>query len=400
MSASASVTKPVRDDEKRMLEDSATAVETTFSECPHYEHAVASAKGAENEIPKVLAVVPVYNGKHLVAKAIKSLLSQNYPNLKIVVIDDRSEADLGSLILKEFSDFPQIKVIRNEENIGLAQTLNKALELVTDEELLLVLQQDCELLRNDYVMKAFQHFRYNNDVAMVSGENSLFEIKELPLMKRVFVHHLCEDLHDESITEVGFPLLKADLFRVEVLRKAGGFESSAKWRLASEDNIISYKIRSLGYKIIKDPSLKFAGHWDGQEGLRQNLKKEAVYGRGLGWALARMKADLKVGESKQLKSKKLNRIIQMQYVFLTVLSGFLFLFSWYIPLVLLSLAALIQLGYLCHRAWILDGAKERLVFIATGFLRGWVYIPSFCFGFLRGSALNLKEKITPSSKSR
>jgi len=191
--------------------------------------------------------------------------------------------------------------------------------------------------------------------------------------------------------EVGFPLLKADLFRVEVLRKAGGFESSAKWKLASEDNIISYKIRSLGYKIIKDPSLEFAAYWDGQEGLRQNLRKEAVYGRGLGWAFARMKSDLKVGESKQLRSKRLNRMIQMQYVLLTLLSAFLFLFDWLIPLILLSSAALIQLGYLCHRARILSGAKDKLLFIATGFLRAWVYIPNFIFGFLLGLTSNKKK---------
>jgi glycosyltransferase involved in cell wall biosynthesis len=367
-------------------------LETTFTECPHADCAPASSEKAEGKMPKVLAVVPVFNGRHFASEAIKSLLSQDYPNLRIVVIDDRSKADLGSLILKEFSKFPQITVIRNEENIGLAQTLNKALELITDEDFLFVLQQDCELLSNDYIMGAFQHFRYNNDVAMVSGENSLLGIKELSPMKKIFVHHLCEDAHDEGTVDVGFQLLKADLFRVEVLKKAGGFESSAKWKLASEDNIISYKIRSLGYRMIKDPSLEFAAYWDGQEKLWQNLRKEAVYGRGLGWALARRKSDLKVGESKQLRSKRLSRMIQLQYVLLTLLSVVLFLFDWSISLILLSSAALIQLGYLCHRARILSGTKERLLFIATGFLRAWVYIPNFCFGFLLGLTSNKRKK--------
>lgn len=394
MPASASVPKPTCDDKKRLLEKPTVSAETTFSECPRAEYAPASSKKTESSraLPKVLAVVPVYNGKHFASKAIKSLLSQDYPNLRIIVIDDRSEADLGSLIQKEFSDFPQITVIKNEENIGLAQTLNKALELITDEDFLFVLQQDCELLSNDYVTGAFQHFRYNNDVATVSGANSPPEMRNLSPMKKIFVHHLSEDLQDEGIIEVGFPLLKADLFRVEVLRKAGGFESSAKWKLASEDNIISHKIRSLGYKMIKDPNLKFAGYWDGQERLWQNLKKEATYGRGLGWALASKKSDLKVGESNQLRSKRLDRMVQMQYVLLTILSGFLFLFDWSIALILLSLTALIQLGYLCHRARIFSGTKERLLFIATGYLRAWVYIPSFCFGFLLGLTSNKKKK--------
>jgi glycosyltransferase involved in cell wall biosynthesis len=366
---------------------------------------VCSSVLGANITSKVLAVVPVYNGQQFAIRAIKSLLSQNYPNLRIVVIDDRSEDDSTSLISKEFSRFPQITMLRNEKNIGFAQTLNRVLELVTDEEFLLVLEQDCELLSNDYIMEAFKQLHYNDNVAVVSGEDWLPEGKELSLMKKIFVHHLCEDVYDTGIVETGFSLLKADVLRVEVLRKVGGFESSSEWKLAGEEHIISHKIRLLGYKIIKDSNLKFTSHWDGQEKLRQNLRKEAIYGRGLGWALARTKSDLEVGESKQLRSKRLNRVIQLQYVLLTVLSALLFgaraLFSYnlLVPLTLLSLATLIQLGYLCYRASVLSCAKERLLFIVTGFLRAWVYISNFFFGFFCGFMLDIKEKITGFSKA-
>jgi GT2 family glycosyltransferase len=365
---------------------------------------VCSSVLGANIMSKVLAVVPVYNGQQFAIRAIKSLLSQDYPNLRIIVIDDRSEDDSTSLISREFSGFPQITMLRNEKNIGLAQTLNRALELVTDEEFLLVLEQDCELLTDDYVMEASKQLRHN-DVALVTGEDILPEGRELSLMKRIFVHHLCEDVYDTGIVETGFTLLKADVFRVDVLRKIGGFESSSEWKLAGEEHIISYKIRSLGYKIIKDSNLKFTAHWDGQEKLRQNLRKEAIYGRGLGWALARTKSDLDVGGSRQLKRKRLNRLFQIQYVFLTVLSAVLFglgaVFSYnlLIPLTLLFFATLIQLGYLCYHASFLGSAKEGLLFIVTGFLRSWVYIPNFLFGFFCGFMLDVKEKITGFSKA-
>jgi glycosyltransferase involved in cell wall biosynthesis len=374
-----------------MIEKPDNEVVVSLSDRSCAQSSRALSNEAMTKLPKVLAVVPLYNGRHFAKKAIKSLLSQNYPYLRIVVIDDRSDNDLASLVSKEFSEFAQVTVIRNAENIGLAQTLNKALELVTDEEFLLVLQQDCELLDDKYVMSAFEHFRYNDDVAMVSGESLLPESGELSRMKRVFVHHFCEDDYDKGIVEVGFPLLKADLFRVEVLRKAGGFESSANWKLASEDNIISHKIRSLGYKILKDPSLRFVTYWDGQEKLLQNLQKEATYGRGLGWALARMKSDLKVGESKQLRSKKIGRMFQMQYVFLTIISCFLFLYDLTIPSILLSLAALLQVGHLSIRARVLKSARDRLLFIVTGFLRAWVYIPNLCYGFFCGLVSKTRE---------
>jgi glycosyltransferase involved in cell wall biosynthesis len=342
--------------------------------------------------PGVLAVVPVYNGQRFAIKAVKSLLSQDYPNLRIMIVDDGSK-DSSAQILKEFSSFPQTVVLTNGKNVGLAQTLNKALERVSNEKFLLVLEQDCELLNSNYITEALKQFDHNDQVAAVSGENSPPEDGELSTIKRIFIHHLSEDVYDKNIIEAGFSLLKADVFRVEVLRKAGGFESSARWKLASEEHIISHKIRSLGYKIIKDPSLRFRAHWDGQENLWQNLKKEAVYGRGLGWALGRMKSDLEVGESRQLRSKRVNRLIQTQYVMLTAFSAFLLLYNPLISLTLLSLATLIYFGYLCYGALVFRGAKERLLFIVSGFLRSWVYIPNFFFGLLYGFMLDCKEKI-------
>lgn len=375
-----------------------TTIETIYSNGKKVRPQETYSMVEENMMPKVLAVVPVYNGKQFAIRAIRSLLSQKYPNLGIVVIDDSSEDDPTSSILEEFSGFPQITMLRNKNNVGLAQTLNRALELVTDEEFLLVLEQDCELLTDDYVTEATTQLRHD-DVALVTGEDYLPEGRELLLMKRIFVHHLCEDVYDTGIVETGFTLLKADVFRVDVLRKIGGFESSSEWKLAGEEHIISYKIRSLGYKIIKDSNLKFTAHWDGQEKLRQNLRKEAIYGRGLGWALARTKSDLGVGGSRQLKRKRLNRLVQAQYVFLTVLSAFLFglgavfSYSLLIPLGLLSLATLVELGYLCFNTSVFEGAKEKLLFIITGFLRSWVYIPNFFLGFFCGFMLNIKEKI-------
>jgi glycosyltransferase involved in cell wall biosynthesis len=374
-----------------------TVIDTLYSNEKKADELVCSSLAGEGSFPKVLAVVPVYNGEQFAIRAVKSLISQDYPNLGVVVIDDSSEDDPTSSIRKEFSRFPQITMLRNKNNVGLAQTLNRALELVTDQEFLLVLEQDCELLTDDYVTEASKQLR-DNDVALVTGEDYLPEGRELPLMKKIFVHHLCEDVYDTGIVETGFTLLKADVFRVDVLRRVGGFESSSEWKLAGEEHIISYKIRSLGYKIIKDSNLKFTAHWDGQEKLRQNLRKEAVYGRGLGWALARTKSDLDVLGSKQLRRKKLSRLVQLQFVLLTILSAFLFgagaLFSYdlLMPLTLLSLATLIQLGYLCYDARVFSGAKEKLLFIATGFLRSWVYIPNFLFGYFYGLAQNIKEK--------
>lgn len=317
---------------------------------------------------------------------------QNGPHLRILVIDDCSDDESYQTILKEFSSSPQVAVMRNNGNIGFAETLNKALDLAADEEFLFVLEQDCELLSDGYVAQSLRHFQHDH-VAVVSGENQLFEDSGSSLMKEIFVHHLCEDVHDKGVVEAGFSLLKADTFRIDVLKKVGGFESSSRWKLACEEHIVSYKIRSAGYKIVKDSGLRFRAYWGRQESLWQNLKKEAIYGRGLGWALARIKSDLQVRESRQLRTKRFNRIVQAQYILLTVMSVFLFLYSPYLSLVLLFLTTLVHFVYLVHRSLVFGGVRERLLFVATGFLRSWVYIPNLFLGFLYGFVSDCGQRI-------
>ena len=342
--------------------------------------------------PRVLAVVPIYNGeKSVVSNVVKSLLAQDYPFLRIVIIDDYSKESFYPFLLRKFSMFPQVTVLRNEKNMGLAQTLNIALNLVVDETHLLVLEQDCELLSTTYVKDALNHFR-NDNVGAVSGENSLPDDEQFPLMKRIFVNHLSEDVHDSSVIDVGFSLLKADIFRIDVLKQIGGFESSAKWKFACEEHLISYKIRSLGYMIIKDSDLRFRAYWGSQEKLLQNLRKEALYGRGLGWALARMRSDLEIGRRDQLKSKMITRIIQAQYVTLTVFSIPLLFFSPTLALIIMISSASLNLLSLVYRATVFVKPQEKILFIGTGFLRSWVYIPNFFFGFLHGLLLKYRHK--------
>jgi len=139
--------------------------------------------------------------------------------------------------------------------------------------------------------------------------------------------------------------------------------------------------------------MRFRAYWGRQEKLFQNLRKEALYGRGLGWALARMRSDLEIGESEQLKSKMVTRIIQARYVTLTVFSVFLLFFSPLVAFVILFCSAFLHLIYLAHRATIFGSLKEKVLFIGTGFLRSWIYIPNFFLGFLYGFLLQCRDKI-------
>ena len=76
--------------------------------------------------------MPAYNVGAYIKEAIESVLSQTFKDFTLLVIDDCS-TDNTAEVVHSFSD-PRIRYEKNEHNLGLAENLNRGLEL-SDTEL-------------------------------------------------------------------------------------------------------------------------------------------------------------------------------------------------------------------------------------------------------------------------
>lgn len=65
--------------------------------------------------------------------ALESIMGQTYTNLEILCINDGSTDETGSILEKYAAQDRRIRVIHNESNIKLIQTLNKGIELSNGE---------------------------------------------------------------------------------------------------------------------------------------------------------------------------------------------------------------------------------------------------------------------------
>ena len=75
--------------------------------------------------PLVSAIIAVYNGEECVARAIDSVLAQQFDSFELIVVDDASR-DSTPRILAGYGD--RIRVIRREKNCGLAAGRNLAVD--------------------------------------------------------------------------------------------------------------------------------------------------------------------------------------------------------------------------------------------------------------------------------
>jgi glycosyltransferase involved in cell wall biosynthesis len=75
--------------------------------------------------PLVSVVLSVYNGEEYLRESINSILSQTQKDFEFLIIDDAS-LDGSVDVVTSFND-SRIRLIRNEENLGLVGSLNKGL---------------------------------------------------------------------------------------------------------------------------------------------------------------------------------------------------------------------------------------------------------------------------------
>lgn len=83
--------------------------------------------------PKVSYLMSVYNESQEVLKdAVDSVIQQHYDNIELVlVLDNPERSDLKANLEYYEHKYSFIQVIKNESNIGLAQSLNKGLAVAT-----------------------------------------------------------------------------------------------------------------------------------------------------------------------------------------------------------------------------------------------------------------------------
>ena len=71
-----------------------------------------------SENPLVSVVIPLYNCKKFILRALRSIQNQNIYNFEIILVDDFSKDDTISFIENIKREDPRIKLINNKKNMG------------------------------------------------------------------------------------------------------------------------------------------------------------------------------------------------------------------------------------------------------------------------------------------
>ena len=113
--------------------------------------------------PTVSIIIPAYNARQFITRAIDSCLAQTYTDYEVIVVDDGSTDGTGDLVRERYGD--QVQVVR-KENGGVATARNAGID-TSNSEYIKPLDAD-DTIHPTYLERVMQRFdEVDEQVAMV-----------------------------------------------------------------------------------------------------------------------------------------------------------------------------------------------------------------------------------------
>lgn len=122
----------------------------------------------------VTVYITNFNYSEFIEKSIRSVLSQTYKNIEIIIVDDNS-TDRSKEILEKFINHPKIKIIFNKKNLGLLKSSNIAIKASSAKY---IMRLDADDFLNKKIVEIFiKKIKKKPNTAMVYSD--YYEVNQL-----------------------------------------------------------------------------------------------------------------------------------------------------------------------------------------------------------------------------
>jgi hypothetical protein len=223
--------------------------------------------------PRVSVVIGAYNGERFLRPAIESIISQTFRDFELIVVDDCS-TDRTPQILSEFKD-DRIRVVRNERNLGIAETLNNGIAVARGEYVALQDHDDVSLPARLECQVAF--LDKNAQVGMVGSSCSLIDEAGVLLAHRPVE---CDDVKLRWDLLWRTALIHTTLMvRRRAIEEVGGYSPDPPYRFAEDYDLMSRVAFRYAVANIPQP----LGWWrvHKMSASQLNVSQQAAAGRSI-----------------------------------------------------------------------------------------------------------------------
>lgn len=126
------------------------------------------------EKPLVTAVLPTYNGAAFIKRTLDSLAGQTWPNLEILIGDDRSTDDTLSIVEEFAATHPNTRILERAQNLGWLRNTNDLMANAKGEYMFFAFHDD--VVAPTYVEVLMGALRDNPRAVLAFSDMQLFEV--------------------------------------------------------------------------------------------------------------------------------------------------------------------------------------------------------------------------------
>jgi len=335
----------------------------------------------------VSIVIPSYNCAQSICDVLDGVLSQTYPNIEVVVVNDASPDNLDNVVGPYLQ---RIMYIRNERNLGLSKTYNVGIRR-TRGEYVLTLHSDC-VIEPSYVASLLKLVEKDPMIAVATGQYLFKDYDRMRFSDKLFAILNLLPIQDYECdnggeVDISFVEGKADLFRRAILEKYGLFNENLS--LTAEDQDLSTRMRKGGYRIVQDSRCRFMVKFSStQDSVWKVLNKQRTYARGQAYVLLEHGLAAMQATTRNRNQRAIHRIGQLLYVCcLAFIIALLFSSKCYFIFILLAVVILLRCIYYCFLA-----RRLRFMQRVMASLAGNVGDVLYTIGFVQGIFLRIFGK--------
>ena len=165
---------------------------------------------------KVSIVLPVYNGADYIADSINSIINQTYQNWELIVVNDCSTDNTLEICSKLSEKDSRIRVISNEKNLKLPNTLNAGFDVATGDYY--TWTSDDNIYKPNAIETLVSTLNQNKDAVMVYADYTSIDADGNVLHE--------EKLQDPQFIVTGNGCGACFLYTAEVAKKVGRYDAN------------------------------------------------------------------------------------------------------------------------------------------------------------------------------
>jgi cellulose synthase/poly-beta-1,6-N-acetylglucosamine synthase-like glycosyltransferase/spore germination protein YaaH/peptidoglycan/xylan/chitin deacetylase (PgdA/CDA1 family) len=207
--------------------------------------------------PRVAVLIPAYNEEKVIERTVQGALDSDYPDLRVIVIDDGSKDRTLEIARRAFAaeEAAGRVVILTRPNGGKAEALNFGLEHIGDAEIFVGIDADT-IIAPDAIARMVPHF-LNPKVAAVAGNAKVGNRVNLWTRWQALEYITSQNFERRALNTMGAVSVvpgAIGAWRTETVRAAGGYHVDT----VAEDADLTMALLRNGYRVeYEDQALAF-----------------------------------------------------------------------------------------------------------------------------------------------